>query len=1365
MMKRTLWYVCLGLLCCSAMALIVNAAGNANKGQAQVTPSTTVPLPTAEGLSQVTAIGAGTQVMGAGTHVMLRQEPKATDQAVKETAGHRAYGTTNKEVEIASTPEGAAAVAAYHRWLSRGTASIEEKELMERYIFAPQSHEIVPNPLDAQGGPDGFGYRYVDNTGGDTATYTWIELCGDGGATDGPTGDDASMLATIGWNFPFYGGSFGTVNVSTNGQLAFGVSDASFSNQCIPAFNPGAGQPRIFAFWDDLYAAASGGCNGNGTAPWIRWKDFGGAYFVVQWTSVNFCCGVNADVSLEAILYPDGRVKVQYGRGGVFNDAANPNSATIGIDAAGAGLEYRCNASGNTQITAGRAIWYYPGAPEAGRCCYDGGASCQDLFPADCNNLGGTWTGGLTCANDPCPQTPLNDNCQNATEVLSFPATFTSDNNLATMDCALIGWPAEVWYTFTIATECDLTISLCGTNPAFQTAGIILETACPCAGTWAWYSNYDFSSCGDGNISIFWNALQPGTYWYPLYTAPGSMGPYTINFACTPPPIGRCCYSGGCVDNSQPACQQLGGAWQDAFNCTDDPCPPPAPNDNCDAVTPVPCPLNETGDNTTCTIDCGLLGTGLPETWHAFTIDQSSAVTITECGLSGNWADFYWVVVTGCPCQSYILRDTYTFPDPNCPNGGIIFSFFALPAGTYYVPILQDAALGAIGPYSVSVVCTPLVPGRCCYNFNNNCADNSQPECNALGGQWTEGLTCASDPCPPPPPPPSCPEGSQFSQLPDAANCGGYTSEVIDAFGTVYNYMVAENYSVAAPISSIRFWGDRLTCCWSECAEDPVPFRIMFCPDDGFGNPDTLNPACSYNPTLSGTQAGMVCIIYNVYEYNFTLPTACNLTSGWLVIQGLGDQTCAYLWVSTPVGDNGAKQWQGAGWVALSTNMSLCMVGACEEPLNLTVLRQLGSGDGVNLRWTATQTIGEYWVWGTTLKNNTFPDDYTVLAALPAPGAPGPMTYAHTPLVPYMNYVVQHDCTPHGRCCYGPPEDPSCQSDVTEEVCDGLGGAFMAGLNCSDNPCPVLAHHDHCENAEVIPSFPYTDVDDNTNADAQPNCGGYREVWYTFTIDAPCDLAISYCGTSPAFGNAYIILETTCPCQGAWVFASNWENASCGDGNWSIYWTSLPAGTYWAPILTDFGSEGPYTVTFSCVTAEVGQCCYNGGCSCLEYTQAQCAQLGGTWAAGDCSAPCAPPANYCSATATICDEYLASVVLNDLSNVTGCTAGGYNDYTGMSATLTAGNSYTITAVNGPFIYAGDSVHVWVDWNDDFCFSGADEYFGTTTSDNYQTFTGTVTPPVGSSGTHRMRVRMSYYMTNPCGNETYGEAEDYTIIVP
>ena len=42
-----------------------------------------------------------------------------------------------------------------------------------------------------------------------------------------------------------------------------------------------------------------------------------------------------------------------------------------------------------------------------------------------------------------------------------------------------------------------------------------------------------------------------------------------------PPPTGRCCYNNyqDCVDTTQAACTALGGDWDEALNCIDDPCP------------------------------------------------------------------------------------------------------------------------------------------------------------------------------------------------------------------------------------------------------------------------------------------------------------------------------------------------------------------------------------------------------------------------------------------------------------------------------------------------------------------------------------------------------------------------------------------------------------------------------------------------------------------------------------------------------------------------------------------------------------------------------------------------------------------------
>lgn len=140
---------------------------------------------------------------------------------------------------------------------------------------------------------------------------------------------------------------------------------------------------------------------------------------------------------------------------------------------------------------------------------------------------------------------------------------------------------------------------------------------------------------------------------------------------------------------------------------------------------------------------------------------------------------------------------------------------------------------------------------------------------------------------------------------------------------------------------------------------------------------------------------------------------------------------------------------------------------------------------------------------------------------------------------------------------------------------------------------------------------------------------------------------------------------------------------------------------------------------------------------------------------------------YCSATANYCDEYIGNVTVAGINNSTGCS--GYANYSASVApgSMDPGVPYTISVTNGGYPYSGDRVFVWVDWNDNQSFLDPGEYFSTNTTNN-ALFTGTISPPVGTQmGIKRMRVRMSYYVSppgNPCGSESFGEVEDYSIFV-
>ncbi|MXN92434.1 T9SS C-terminal target domain-containing protein [Flavobacterium sp. Sd200] len=132
-------------------------------------------------------------------------------------------------------------------------------------------------------------------------------------------------------------------------------------------------------------------------------------------------------------------------------------------------------------------------------------------------------------------------------------------------------------------------------------------------------------------------------------------------------------------------------------------------------------------------------------------------------------------------------------------------------------------------------------------------------------------------------------------------------------------------------------------------------------------------------------------------------------------------------------------------------------------------------------------------------------------------------------------------------------------------------------------------------------------------------------------------------------------------------------------------------------------------------------------------------------------------ANYISGVST-------TTALVDFSN-TGTGFSGYTDYSAQySVTTYAAGSFGIVATHptGTATYS-----VWVDWNNDFDFDDPGE---TEIVSNFlvsPAAIGNVTVPANAAqGSYRMRIRNANLGTPTpvCGNFTFGEAEDYTLIV-
>ncbi|NUT34679.1 MAG: PKD domain-containing protein [Hamadaea sp.] len=142
------------------------------------------------------------------------------------------------------------------------------------------------------------------------------------------TGDDAFQAVTLPFAMPFYGGSYSTAYVDTNGVVSFAAPDgAAWGFGSIPSTSaPHTPNLAIYPFWDDLIADGQSS---------IRTQTIGSApnrQFVIEWRNMRSFASTTERVSFAVILNENGTFTLAYTDVDSASTWERGGAATIGVE-------------------------------------------------------------------------------------------------------------------------------------------------------------------------------------------------------------------------------------------------------------------------------------------------------------------------------------------------------------------------------------------------------------------------------------------------------------------------------------------------------------------------------------------------------------------------------------------------------------------------------------------------------------------------------------------------------------------------------------------------------------------------------------------------------------------------------------------------------------------------------------------------------------------------------------------------------------------------------------------------------------------------------------------------------------------------
>jgi len=167
------------------------------------------------------------------------------------------------------------------------------------------------------GGPDDFGYYWIDSDEPNGPAYEWIEISETGYEIEGLGDDNIAGPFPVGFEFPYYGQGKNHFWVSSNGAISFNDQFLAFANQGIPTNSNFT--DLIAWYWTDLMSDDS--------MSHTYYKNFDNKV-VIQFEKYVRYPGSEEFITAEMILFNTGDIIIRYKQ---ITEGFNPTPVTIGI--------------------------------------------------------------------------------------------------------------------------------------------------------------------------------------------------------------------------------------------------------------------------------------------------------------------------------------------------------------------------------------------------------------------------------------------------------------------------------------------------------------------------------------------------------------------------------------------------------------------------------------------------------------------------------------------------------------------------------------------------------------------------------------------------------------------------------------------------------------------------------------------------------------------------------------------------------------------------------------------------------------------------------------------------------------------------